>query len=252
MIKNVICFVVVMVLVLSLKAQNTKSTKKFNQLWFSYHNQTRLTEKWELSADVQLRTREDFVDQFSQRILRLGLSWYLNSVTKFSVGYAYSTVYTTVVNKNITQPEHRPWQQFQWETKHGKAKLVQRVRLEERFRREILHDTIVSNNYKFNFRIRYNIGYEIPLSKYGLVPKRFSLILNEDISINLGKEIVYNYFDQNRLFAGLKYQINRQHNLTVGYMNLFQQTAAGNKYIHINGVRFIYFQNFNWVKNRIK
>ncbi len=213
------------------------------QLWFGYHNQLRFTDKWELSADFQLRTRDDFVHNFSQNILRVGLSWYVNDLTKFSAGYAYSNVYTTVSKIKISQPEHRPWQQFQWENIYGKKRLTQRFRLEERFRQKILNDTIAGDGYNFNFRARYNIGYEIALGKKGLVPKSYSLVLNEDINVNIGKEIVYNFFDQNRIYIGIKYQFDQRNNVTVGYMNLFQQTAAGNKFIIINAIRFIYIKN---------
>lgn len=245
MLKKIICCVVVSGVTLTSSAQISKSTKKLEELWFSYHNQARLTEKWELLADVQLRTREDFVNQFSQSIFRLGISWYLNSLTKFTAGYAFSNVYSTVLGKSLTQSEHRPWQQFQWESIFGKKRLAQRFRLEERFREKVLDNAFVGEGYNFNFRFRYNIGYEVPLSKKGLLPKSFSLVLNEDLNINMGKEIVYNTFDQNRLFAGVKYQFNQHNNLTLGYMNLFQQTALGNKYILINAFRFIYVQNLD-------
>ena len=78
--------------------------------------------------------------------------------------------------------------------------------------------------------MRYNIWYDIPLSKKGIVPKSLSFVVNDEVHINFGKEIVYNYFDQNRFFVGLKYQFTDHSNLQVGYMNLFQQLSAGNKY----------------------
>ncbi len=248
MVKKIISCIAIISISLTSKTQSIKSTKKLEQLWFGYYSQFRLNNNWELSTDVQLRTRENFVDQFSQSILRMGISCYLNTFIKLSVGYAYSEAYNSVSGIKFAQTEHRPWQQLQWENIYGKNRLVQRFRLEERFRQKILKDTTGGEGYNFNYRGRFNIGYEIALNKKGSVQNLLSLVLNEEININFGKAIIYNYFDQNRLFVGLKYQFDRHNNLTVGYMNQFQQTAAGNKYIKSGVFRFIYLQNFDFRK----
>jgi Protein of unknown function (DUF2490) len=65
------------------------------------------------------------------------------------------------------------------------------------------------------------------------------------VHVNFGKAIVNNYFDQNRLFVGLKYQTGLHSNLQFGYMNIFQQLAAGNQYRNFNVLRFFFFQNFD-------
>lgn len=222
-----------------------KSTENINQLWFGYFNQTRISDKWGLWADLHLRTKEDFVNNFSQSIVRLGLTYYLNDVTKLTAGYAYVSIYPADAHKNITQPEHRSWQQIQWHTKYGKKRMMQWLRLEERFRHKILNNTTLAPGYNFNYRLRYNIWYDLPLGRKGIVPNSVSFVLNDELHINFGKEIVNNYFDQNRFFLGFKYQADTRSNLQVGYMNLFQQLAAGNKYRSIHAIRFFYFQNFD-------
>jgi hypothetical protein len=75
-------------------------------------------------------------------------------------------------------------------------------------------------------------------------------VVNDEVHINFGKQIVNNYFDQNRFFLGLKYQTGEHSNLQVGYMNLFQQLAAGNKYRDINAFRFFFFQNLDLRKKK--
>ncbi|MEO7768770.1 MAG: DUF2490 domain-containing protein [Ferruginibacter sp.] len=237
---------------LSTKAQTVKTTENINQVWFGYFNQTRYSNKWGLWADLQLRTREDFVNNFSQSIVRLGLIYCINDATKLTAGYAYSSIYPADAHKKVTQPEHRPWQQIQWQTSYGKKRMVQRVRLEERYRRKILNDSTLGTGNNFNYRIRYNILYDIPFSKKGVVPNSWSLVVNDEIHINFGKEIINNYFDQNRFFTGLKYQTNVQNNLQFGYMNLFQQLPAGNKYRSLHTIRVFYFQNLDLRKKPIQ
>src|SRR5918912_1150899 len=85
----------------------TKQTEKLNQVWLGYFNQTRFSNKWGMWADLHLRTKEDFVSNFSQSIVRVGLTYYINDVTKFTLGYAYVTNYPGDNHKQIDQIEHR-------------------------------------------------------------------------------------------------------------------------------------------------
>lgn len=242
---------VVLVIFFSAGGQVIKSTENVNQVWLGYSNQVRVTDKWGLWSDLHLRTKEDFVSNFSQSIIRLGLTYYLNDATKLTAGYAYVSIYPAEAHKNITQPEHRPWQQIQWHTKYGKKRMMQWFRLEERYRRKILNDSTIGSSYNFNYRLRYNIWLDVPFSKKGIVKNSLSFVINDEVHINFGKQVIYNYFDQNRFFIGLKYQLNDHNNFQVGYMNLFQQLPAGNKYRNLHTLRLFYFQNLDLRKKSI-
>jgi hypothetical protein len=228
----------------------SKRTEHLQQLWFAYSNQTRFSNKWGGWLDLHLRTKEDFVNDLSQSIVRIGLTYYVNDITKLTAGYAWVNHFPGDNHKEISQTEHRPWQQIQWHTKYGKKRMMQWVRLEERFRRKILDDSTLANGYNFNYRVRYNFSYDVPLNKKGIIPGAVSFIFNDEVHINFGKQIVNNYFDQNRFFVGLKYQTNLNDNLQVGYMNLFQQLAAGNQYKDIHAVRVYYFHNLDLRKKK--
>ncbi len=192
-----------------------------------------------------MRTKEDFFNNFSQSVIRLGLTYYLNEATKLTAGYAYVSIYPGDNHKNVTQPEHRPWQQIQWQNKYAKITTMQRFRLEERFRRKILNQSELADGYNFNYKMRYNFFLQAPLSKKGIQPKSFSFIVNDEVHINFGKQIVYNYFDQNRFFLGFGYQTNKNDNLQLGYMNVFQQLPVGNQYKSIHAARIFYFHNLD-------
>jgi hypothetical protein len=215
-----------------------------------YLNQTRLTDKWGIWADVHLRTKEEFFTNFSQAIFRLGLTYYLNDDTKLTAGYGYINHFPADNHANISQPEHRPWQQLQWHTKYPRLRLVQYLRLEERFRRKILDNDELASGYNFNFRFRYNILAQFPLSEKRFQAGTLSFVVNDELHINFGKQIVNNYFDQNRFFLGLAYHVNGTDNLQFGYMNLFQQLAAGNQYRNIHAARVFYFHNLDLRKKR--
>jgi len=241
-------FLFALVLVCTGSLAQGKQTETLQQAWFGYFNQTRFSNKWGSWTDLHVRTKEEFVSGISQSIFRLGLTYYLNDDAKFTAGYAYVSHYPAEGHKNVTMPEHRPWQQLQWHIRNPKLRIMQWFRLEERFRRKILNDDELAEGYNFNFRIRYNFFSMFPFSKKRFQPKTLSFVVNDELHINFGKEIVYNYFDQNRFFLGFAYHVNKHDNLQVGYMNIFQQLAAGNKYRSNHVARVFYFHNLDWRK----
>lgn len=227
-------------------AQSAKQTTNTQQIWLAYFNQSRLSNKLGLWTDLQLRTKENFATNFSQSILRLGLMYYLNDNTKLTAGYAFVNHFPADNHKNISAPEHRPWQQIQWHTRYGNLRTMQWIRLEERFRRKVANDDNLAEGYNFNYRVRYNFLLTVPLSKSGIAKGKWSYILNDELHINFGKEIINNYFDQNRFFTGFAFHTNAHDNLQIGYMNLFQQLAAGNRYRSIHAARIFYFHNIDF------
>ena len=240
-----VSFFVVLFIGFKATAQTIKNTEHLNQLWFSYFNQTRFSNKWGIWTDVSLRTKEDFVNNLSLSIVRIGVTYYIADNIKLTTGYAWANYFPGDNHKNISQREHRLWQQIQWDTKYRKKRMVHWIRLEERFRHKILNDSTLKDGYTFNYRIRYNLRYELPLDKKGNTPGAITIIINDEINVNAGKQIVYNYFDQNRFYAGCKFQCSSTSNIQVGYLNVFQQLAGGNQYKNINAVRLFYFQNID-------
>jgi hypothetical protein len=69
-----------------------KSTASIQQVWLGYFNQTRISEKFGSLTDLHLRTKEDFFSNYSQSILRAGLTYYVTDNTKFTAGYTYVSI----------------------------------------------------------------------------------------------------------------------------------------------------------------
>ena len=122
---------------------------------------------------------------------------------------------------------------------------MQWVRLEERYRRKILDDNSLDAGYLFNWRVRYNFALFIPITKKRFAPGGLQFLLNDEVMINFGEKIIFNHFDQNRLFAGLVYQVNKHAQLHAGYMNLYQQLPAGNVFNSQHAIRIFYFHNLD-------
>jgi hypothetical protein len=222
-----------------------KQVAQVQQIWTAYFNQTRFSDKWGLWADFHLRTKDDYTSDLSSGIARLGLTYYLNDNTKLTVGYGYINHFPGDTHADISRPEHRPWQQIQWHTKYNKLRLAQYVRLEERYRRKVKDNDELAPGHDFNYRVRYNFLAMVPFSRNAFAPRTLSFVFNDEAHVNFGKEIVYNTFDQNRLFLGVAYHVNPHDNVQLGYLNVFQQLPAGNRYRNIDAIRLFYFHTLD-------
>jgi Protein of unknown function (DUF2490) len=235
------------ILLMLLGASSMTAQKVVNeeeQLWFGAFNQTRFTNRWGLWTDMHYRMKEHFVGDFSQFLIRTGPTFYVTDDVRITAAYAF-VLTGPGDGRNIALPEHRPWQQVQWFTRWPKVRLMQWVRLEERFRRKLLTPDELGDGYNFNPRIRYNMALFLPLTRKGLQPGGLQFLLNNEVMVNFGKNIVYNHFDQNRFFAGLVYQLNPHAQIHAGYMNLYQQQAVGNVFRNQHTIRVYYFHNFD-------
>ena len=247
--KRVLLFLLSLINAYLLSAQ--APDKKHNsdeQMWIGYFNQTRFSEKWGIWLDLHYRQRGNFIDEPHQAIIRPGMIYYLSDRARLAAGYAFVNHFPVKGHESISQPEHRIWQQFQWTQKYNRFNTMQWIRLEERYRRKIKDNDDLANGYNFNYRLRYNFALMIPLAGKTIEPKSFFLFLNDELHINFGKEIVYNYFDQNRAFLGIAYQIDKHSNVQLGYMNIFQQTASGNTYNNTHAARLFLFHNLDFRK----
>ena len=242
-------FLLFALVMLSGKVSAQKQVESVQQVWGAYFNQTRFSDHWGMWADLHVRTKEHFFTNLSQTIARFGLTYYVNDKVKLTAGYAYVNIFPADNHANISQPEHRPWQQVQWHTNSEKLRIMQWVRLEERFRHKIKNNDELADGYNFNYRLRYNYFMMIPLGKVRFAKNTLSAVVNDEVHVNFGKEIVYNTFDQNRFFVGFAYHVNKTDNIQFGYMNIYQQLAAGNKYRMVHVPRVFYFHNIDLRKN---
>lgn len=222
--------------------QTSTTTAHAQQLWTAYANQTRISDRWGLWLEAQLRTQDEYTKNFSQSIIRPGVTYYLNNNSKFTLGYAFVNHFPADGHSDISRPEHRIWQQFQWHTPYKTVRTMQWLRLEERYLHK-LKDGKLADGYSFGLRTRYNFMLQVPLNKKAFAPHTLAAHFNNELMVNLDKKVVYNYFDQNRLFVGLAYHNNAHDNIQLGYLNIFQQLAAGNAYKITHAIRLSYFHN---------
>lgn len=232
--------------------QAQKIITEDEQTWLGVFNQYRFADRWGIWNDVHFRLKNDFVQKPSQFIIRVGPTYYLTDDVRLTLAYNFINHFPDDGHQNISQPEHRLMQQVQWFTKIKQSRLMQWVRLEERWRHKIKNDDELAEGFNFNWRMRYNFALFVPLTKKGLNPGGLQFLINDEVMFNIGENIVYNYFDQNRFFLGLVYQTNSHAHVQLGYMNVFQQLPAGNRYRELHAIRLFYFHNFDFRKSAEK
>jgi hypothetical protein len=223
-------------------AFSQKHTEDREQLWIGYFNQTRFTKRFGTWTDLHYRRTDNFTNHSFQFLARVGFTYYISNNVRATAGYAY--VHHFEEEPTPAREEHRPWQQLWWKQDYNGFATMQWIRLEERYREKIKEGQVV-DGYNFNYRLRYNLSLFVPLKGKKLVANTPFFALIDEVFINMGKEIVNNYFDQNRFFIGFGYQFNTHLNAQLGYMNLFQQTAAGNKYTNTHAIRFFVFHTLD-------
>ncbi len=221
-----------------------KEVTNRNQVWLGYFNQTRISEKFSGWLDLHAR-RTDFLDRWATTIIRPGLTYHLSEQVRLTVGYAYVSHWPAQETQRTIRPEHRLWQQINWGSKIHRTQLNQWVRLEERFNRNLQNDAL-QEGYQFNYRARYMITLLRPFKGETVTPGVPFVVLNDEVHINFGKEILFNYFDQNRLFVGLGYPFRKNLNAQLGYMQVFQQLPAGNRFFNTHTLRLFVFHTLDF------
>jgi long-subunit fatty acid transport protein len=212
-------FILLVLLPLFVTAQSRRITHN-DQVWFGDFSKIRLNDKWSVYFDLGLR-RTDWLEQWSQTVLRPGITRKLNSNVSITAGLAWFDHYTSTV----IRPEGRGWQQLLFTESFGRLKLSHRLRAEQRFNQAIKGGELV-DDYNYNNRYRYQLSLQFALNKPVLQDRTAYIAVSDEVMLNSGKEIAYNYFDQNRLAAGIGYKWNDSFNVLVSYMNVFVQKNA--------------------------
>lgn len=195
---------------------------KDNMLWLGYYNSIILNSKWSVNSDIQFRTKNELKD-YSQALIRSDLSYKLKDRISISAGIAHFRFFLT---KDKTRGEWRPWQELKLNDKFGNCKLTHRFRIEQRFN-ENVKNAEATNEYQFNFRFRYRLDLRYPLLKENERGNNMYVLVGNEIMINAGNNISYNYFDQDRLYVGINYEINKKIALQLQYMHVWQQASNG-------------------------
>ena len=216
------------------------------QFWFQYFNQTRINDRWSIWLDGGVRTEDQFTRGLSTLLGRLGMIYRVSKPVRVMAGYAFFSQRQAYQLEGVAQPGHRFWQMMQYQRDRRRSQFTHAVRLEQRFRRKLNSPYELSENYRFNYRFRYSLSWQYPLRSPRLDKGDLSIILLEEVMVNFGKQVVYDNFDQNRAMAGLRYYFNKDNNVMVAYLNVFQKKQEPGLVRISNNIRISYFQTLHF------
>jgi hypothetical protein len=131
------------------------------QSWLGWYPQVRLSKHWGTWTDLELHTNDHYFNGFSQYIFRVAATYYNNKDNKFTAGYGYTNLFPGDNHQFISIPEHHSWQQYQWFSKTKMHKTMQWLRLEQKFKKNVIDDYTAADTYTLTYKLRYNIFLEL-------------------------------------------------------------------------------------------
>ena len=205
MIKKRIFYLVCIVFISNnVKGQNPAENELGN--WLMYFGTHKISEKFSLHYETQLRNYE-IISNFNQLLPRVGLNYHIDKSSIVTAGYAFiptQNEFDKGWGKEMVT-ENRIWEQFILRNSINRVKIRHRYRLEQRWVK-------AGDITTYKNRARYMLSVKLPISKNEESPLFISLY--DEIFLNISD----NPFDQNRLFAALGYQVNKQMNIQLGYL----------------------------------
>lgn len=174
--------------------------------WWIYVGNKQIDEKWNWHHELQHRNY-NFIGDLEQLLVRTGIGYnFTPNNNNILLGYAFvqSENYTGIEDQKKAVTEHRIYQQFTTRQTFGRFNLQHRYRFEQRFIEE-----------DFKMRLRYFLAFNIPLNQKEMNEKTAYLSAYNEFFMNTESD----FFDRNRIFAGLGYKINSNLRFEVGYMN---------------------------------
>jgi len=223
-----------------------KKITDYFQSWFSINNTLRFTNHWGMVGDLHIR-RDNFLKDDYFYFLRAGAIYYISGKYPVILGVAHLWQ-APPAGKNTWGNENRIYEQWSGTQKEGITSILNRVRIEQRWRDQLVNDQVVGNKL-FTLRIRYLASFEIRPFKNPMIP---GVVISDEACIQFGESIVYNTFDQNRVFLGLKQSLSQKLSFDIGYMNIFQQKSTGNQYTSSHDFRLFFYYNVDFRRNREK
>ncbi len=186
---------------------------QFNS-WFTYSGNHKMNEKYSIHTLYSFR-RNDFVKNWQQSLLRLGINREIKENLIVTLGYDWVETFPYGEQPIAKQEtEHRPFEQIILKNAVGRFKITHRYRLEQRF---------IENNstYLFRNRLRYRFILTVPLNHKKMGGKTFYFAAFDELFISVGKSIGSHYFNQNWAYLGIGYQFNEKTKMSIGYMNQY-------------------------------
>ena len=237
------CLIIIIISFISNKGISQKKTEDQNLLWLRYQLKLSLNPDWQVTQEIEERTYW-FPWRQHQFLTRTMLNYKLGKGWSAGAGFAY---FEQSLPQNPSEKDHysltelRPQLEISY-----KQNLSEKFELSHRYWSEFRIMEQEDGKFKYTHnrsRYKLEIGY-LPI-------KQIKLKAFEEIMFNIGSDITYNVFDQNRLGLGFQYMPFRNLGFELGYINWFQQRSSGDEFYNRNIIRFTILHSID-LKNKEK
>lgn len=219
--------------------------------WLGLYTKYRLAPKWYYYGEYHYRRRDNF-QSMANIYLRFGVTHIPNPNMEFTAGVVtpfYWAKKDQLDDPNVDNvvPQFRFWQQTVFVMRFDRAKVYHQVRTEQRWAKK----NYIDAPFKLTFRFRYKISTYIPLNHDHLVPGTLFLSAYEEIFMQAGKSILFNHFEDNRMFVGLGYIINNQIQVQAGYMWTYRHAGSPYEYESRHIPRLSFYHNLDFYQRKV-
>jgi hypothetical protein len=206
--------------------------------WISINSFIRFSDKWGMMADVHHRRRSG-IAQTSFNFLRLGATYWVTDEIRATGGVAILRLAPPFADRDYTD-EYRIHHELTYAHRLGKIRALERLRFDHRWR-ENYNANGQLDGYQFTTRVRFLYSLAIPLYSGEKAYKKPALVIADEILAQFGPGVVYNFFEQNRFFLGIRQRVSETLAFDTGYMYVFQQTAFGNQLNAFHTLRLFFY-----------
>ncbi|MEA9411603.1 DUF2490 domain-containing protein [Flavobacterium sp. PL02] len=226
-----------------LAGQTKKNIDQQTLTWIRYYNILPLSQKWSLHSEIDNRS---FLNPIHENlwVLRVQGRYRANKLIDLGGGFAYFNVNTqsTEIDPDFSIPEYRAQQDITLINDIAKITFHNRFQLEERFIHKANQEELL-DGYSFSFRFRYRLQSTFTL--WEKEKQSLKGTISDEVLFNFGKEIKRNTFDQNRIYAALRYHFNPNVGLELGYLKNFQRRASGVDFYDRDIIRLTLYHRIN-------
>nr|WP_170982769.1 DUF2490 domain-containing protein [Dyadobacter frigoris] len=140
-----------------LSFQQTSAQTIEHNGWLFWSHQQKISERWQFSADVQVRSA-DKLNYLNTLLIRPGIGYKIADNQTITVGYTYFGTWDKENQHKVYEPENRIFEQFQIENEIQRTEITNRFRYEQRFLNlkiaKLLHsDSGITFRRKFPFSL---------------------------------------------------------------------------------------------------
>ena len=193
--------------------------------WLGLYTTYWLSEKWGYYGEYHLR-RADFMNRMSKLYLRFGVNYKVDTHFRLTLGvvnrYTWSD-HPEWATEETYVPEYRFWEQALFNAKYFGMKIYHQLRTEQRWKRST---KITDPTYYYYNRFRYKLLAYAPIFGHLLETNSLFFTFYNEIFMQAGEKVQFNYFEDNRTYVGLGYGLTDSVHLHIGYMKSFGQLNA--------------------------